>query len=235
MLSYLLDPSLRWGDKKIRWGDNSSVMPAQAGIQSVRMKKNIQLYFTPETRAWITSFFYLEEVISTQTFVNQLPIPTPGQAQLCLAEAQTGGYGRQGRPWIAPPGRSLALSLRFTTQKIILGELSLVMGRAVVQALEYMGVAGIHLKWPNDLYFQGAKLGGILIETKPSCGTTVVTVGIGVNEHLLEAEKSLISQSVIDIWQIAPLVYQQPDFRPRWVAAVLNSVTQAWYQFEEAV
>jgi BirA family biotin operon repressor/biotin-[acetyl-CoA-carboxylase] ligase len=200
--------------------------------------KKIQQYLTPEVKTWITSFHLLDTVVSTQSFVNQLPLPTPGQAQLCLAEAQTEGYGKQGRPWIAPPGRSLAFSLRFITQKSVLGTLPWVMGAAVVQALEFMGIQGAHLKWPNDIYFQGVKLGGVLVEGRPerSSGGTVVTVGIGVNEHLYEAEKGLISQPVVDIQHIAPLVYQQLDFRPRWRAAVLNAVTQAWHQFEvEAV
>ena len=48
--------------------------------------------------------------------------------------------------------------------------LSLVIGIAAVEALEEMGIQGVKLKWPNDLYYQDKKLAGILVEMSGQAG-----------------------------------------------------------------
>lgn len=63
-----------------------------------------------------------------------------------------------------------------------LGGASLAAGVAVARALRAAGAAGIALKWPNDLLAAGgAKLGGILIETRIQGGRVAAVIGIGVN------------------------------------------------------
>ena len=54
-------------------------------------------------------------------------------------------------------------------------------GAALARTLRRLGVRRIGLKWPNDLVVGGAKLGGILIETRPSAGATRVVIGVGIN------------------------------------------------------
>lgn len=104
-----------------------------------------------------------------------------------IAETQTAGRGRRGRPWLSAPGDSLTFSLlwRFAPGTSPAG-LSLAVGLAVAIALEKIGAgktAPIQLKWPNDLLRDGKKLGGILVELVP--GTThAAVIGIGLNLHL---------------------------------------------------
>jgi BirA family biotin operon repressor/biotin-[acetyl-CoA-carboxylase] ligase len=62
--------------------------------------------------------------------------------------------------------------------------LSLAAGVAVARTLEGLGAAGVRLKWPNDILAEGAKLGGILIETLSSGGRHVAVIGIGLNVRL---------------------------------------------------
>ncbi len=58
--------------------------------------------------------------------------------------------------------------------------LSLVVGVAVVEALEEMGVEGVKLKWPNDLYHNDKKLAGILVELSgQSGGAAHIVIGLG--------------------------------------------------------
>lgn len=60
--------------------------------------------------------------------------------------------------------------------------LSLVVGVAVVEALEDMGVEGVKLKWPNDLYHNDKKLAGILVELSgQSGGAAHIVIGLGLN------------------------------------------------------
>lgn len=94
-------------------------------------------------------------------------------------DRQTAGRGRRGRTWLATPGCSLTFSVlwRFPPG-IQLQGLSLAVGLAVAQGLEALGIEQVQLKWPNDIWLNQAKLGGILIETAPH-GNLII--GIGLN------------------------------------------------------
>src|SRR5690606_9561910 len=83
-----------------------------------------------------------------------------------LAEAQTAGRGRRGRTWVSPAAQNLYLSLayRITGGMQQLSGLSLVAGLAVKDALHRIGIAGVGLKWPNDVYVGGKKIAGVLLE-----------------------------------------------------------------------
>lgn len=103
---------------------------------------------------------------------------------VALAECQSAGRGRRGRHWQAGFARSLLLSLgmRLDCAAAELGGLSLACGVAVAEAVETCGIAGVQLKWPNDLLLDGGKLGGILIEVLGEAeGPCDVIVGLGLN------------------------------------------------------
>ncbi|PLY59700.1 biotin--[acetyl-CoA-carboxylase] ligase [Herbaspirillum sp. BH-1] len=104
---------------------------------------------------------------------------------LLVADRQTAGRGRAGRPWRAAPEDSLTFSLAWRLQRpthALLG-LPLAIGVALAEALEVFGVRP-QLKWPNDVLRDGAKLAGILIETASDGGrgdATWAVIGIGIN------------------------------------------------------
>jgi BirA family biotin operon repressor/biotin-[acetyl-CoA-carboxylase] ligase len=64
-----------------------------------------------------------------------------------------------------------------------LAALSLVAGVAVASALRSLGAGPTALKWPNDLVVGPAKLGGILVETRPEGAQTLAVFGVGINCH----------------------------------------------------
>jgi BirA family biotin operon repressor/biotin-[acetyl-CoA-carboxylase] ligase len=123
--------------------------------------------------------------------------PTPphgrraGDTQPCLfvAEDQTQGRGRLGRPWQSARGASLTFSLALPLAPADWSGLSLAVGVALADALDAPapGVAPrIGLKWPNDLWLldapgRGRKLGGILIETVAVGRLRMAVVGVGLN------------------------------------------------------
>jgi len=119
-----------------------------------------------------------------------------GTDEVCLAVAdeQTAGRGRNGRPWLAPAGAALLLSLGFRPDWLppdrvwrLVATASLAMADA---AEEVAGLAdgAIRLKWPNDLVVEGMdgdgvrKLAGLLAETD-GLGTDQprAIVGLGIN------------------------------------------------------
>lgn len=98
----------------------------------------------------------------------------PAEGTLLLAEVQESGRGRWGRRWEAKLGQSLLFSLLLKPKQGSLGQLTPLVGLACAEAL---GLEALRLKWPNDLYVEGKKLGGILLEGSPE----YLIVGIGLN------------------------------------------------------
>lgn len=97
-----------------------------------------------------------------------------------LADAQTGGRGREGRAWVSPPG-GLYLSVLLRPRFAKVGLLPLAAGVAVAEAAAELGVA-TELKWPNDVLASGRKLAGILAEAASGpAGVEWVVLGLGVN------------------------------------------------------
>lgn len=106
------------------------------------------------------------------------------QPCLLVAEHQTHGRGRMGRTWHSAPGASLTFSLALPLAPTDWSGLSLAVGCAIADALEPPGADAaprLTLKWPNDIWLDGRKLGGILIETVPAGGQRMVVVGVGLN------------------------------------------------------
>ncbi len=119
-----------------------------------------------------------------------------------LAEYQTRGRGRRGGSWLAPPGSGLCLSLgwRFDAPPSSMSALSLVVGIAVVRALNQLGAKELNLKWPNDIYHGERKLAGILIEMRSEFGgPCTVAIGIGVNITLSKDAHARINDIATDV------------------------------------
>ncbi len=111
-----------------------------------------------------------------------------------LAERQTGGRGRRGRPWFSPFARNIYLSLawRFESGLGSLTFLPLVVAVSAARACEALGLTGHGLKWPNDIVLEtdGAlqKLGGCLVEVRGDLGGPCLAVmGVGLNVHMAGA------------------------------------------------
>lgn len=131
-----------------------------------------------------------DEVTSTndlmkQTILNQYR----NQPQLIVAHRQTQGRGRQGRTFHSQIQEGLYFSLGFQPQGIPLEDLhlyTLLAGVAMAEAIEatYPLPESIQLKWVNDLFYQGKKIGGILSESVMSLEDSQVMyiiIGIGLN------------------------------------------------------
>ncbi len=99
---------------------------------------------------------------------------------LLVAERQTAGRGRLGRSWISEVegvGASLTFSLGLPLAPASWSGLSLAVGVSVAQSLH----PSLQLKWPNDIWLAGRKLGGILIETASFGDLRYVVIGVGLN------------------------------------------------------
>lgn len=176
---------------------------------------------------WIRSVRWLAEVDST----NRYALAEAGSAQqletprLVAAERQTAGRGRLGRRWYADSG-TLTFSLLLAEGDLGVArprwpQLALVAGLAVAEAIEmFVAPVGAALKWPNDVYVDGGKLAGILVEAGGRVGCDHVVVGIGVNvstdfgaapTEVAERARSLavVAGRPIDRWAVLPVILER--------------------------
>lgn len=141
----------------------------------------------------------LDEVGSTNTWLMQ---PGTSFPAVCLAERQTAGRGRRGRVWVSPYAANLYLSLGWQFDDLPPGftALAMVAAIAVVRALRQLDVEGVAIKWPNDLYAAGKKLGGILVDLQgePTAQVRAV-IGIGINVRMPRAVIEKIDQPWTDL------------------------------------
>lgn len=99
------------------------------------------------------------------------------------ARRQTGGRGRMGATWVSEPGNLYATYVAAADRLGPLNELPFVLGLAALTAIERLAPdAALRVKWPNDLLLDGAKVAGILAESRQMAGVgPVVVAGFGVN------------------------------------------------------
>ena len=122
---------------------------------------------------------------------------------LLVADEQTAGRGRRGRRWHSAPGDGLTFSLAVALRRPLreLAALPLVAGVAVAHALHASGIERAVLKWPNDIVVDGAKLGGILVETRSLNGSVKAVIGVGINLRGAAALRTRLRREVAALEQ----------------------------------
>jgi len=147
----------------------------------------------------------LDSIGSTNRYLMERDSDGMESGHVCLAEQQTSGRGRRGRTWISPCGQNIYLSIhwRYALEMASLSGLSLAAGVAVARCLEGLGIAGLGLKWPNDLHWQGRKLAGLLMEASgEQGGVTRIVLGLGLNVKMREEPSAAIDQPWVSLSQI---------------------------------
>jgi len=108
-----------------------------------------------------------ERTTSTMDVAHGVASTGAPPGTLVLTDEQTRGRGRSGAKWSASPGQAILCTLvERPAVGAVLDVLSLRVGLQLAAALDPLADARIALKWPNDLYVNGRKLAGILIETR---------------------------------------------------------------------
>ena len=143
-----------------------------------------------------------KSIDSTNKYAREKAEISRASGSVVLAEQQSAGRGRRGKSWISPFAANIYLSIvwDFEQGAQALEGLSLAVGVAVKRALNAQAVKGVQLKWPNDIYVEGKKLGGILLEMiGDPAGQCSVIVGVGINVAMPKSQGSEIDQEWTDI------------------------------------
>ena len=140
-----------------------------------------------------------ESIAGTNAWLLEQPAPWPG-LQFAFTEHQSAGRGRRGRTWVSPWGNNLYFSVAVRYSDGVPSNLSLQAGIALAQLLKKSGVAGIGLKWPNDLWVAQHKCGGILVEVQGDTGGDCrAVIGVGLNLKTPAVDGAQIDQPYADL------------------------------------
>ncbi len=168
-------------------------------------------------------------VASTNSVMRDLAAKGAPEGTVVIADEQTAGHGRFGKPWFSPPRVNLYASVLF--RPVIPPSeapgFSFVGPLAVADTIKAEGLDAT-IKWPNDILVEGKKVAGILVE----CATIdhrvdYVTIGFGVNLNVTRQELSkALGASGRAAGSLAEFAGHEID-RNAFAAALLNHLA-AW-------
>jgi BirA family biotin operon repressor/biotin-[acetyl-CoA-carboxylase] ligase len=194
----------------------------------------INAVLSEQNKALISTLEIHDTLNSTNGYLMERSQNNAPSGFVCFAEHQTAGKGRRGRQWVSPFGSNIYLSILWRFQQGGIAStsgLSLAMGVAVIRALKQLNINDAGLKWPNDIYSQGKKLGGILIEVSGEAdGPCAAVIGLGLNLFLPEPQAQSIAQAWTDLTKITG---ENPLIRNKLAGAVLNHILSIVNGFEQ--
>jgi BirA family biotin operon repressor/biotin-[acetyl-CoA-carboxylase] ligase len=158
------------------------------------LKNSDKLADTPFKGSIGTPFIELQSVDSTNNYaLTQVHAGLAPHGAAFFTHEQFAGKGQRGRAWKSEKDSSIITSIVFDPRPLSLSNqfyLSACIALSACQFLENYAGDDTKIKWPNDLYWQDRKAGGVLIENiiggitatgKPSSGWQWAIAGIGIN------------------------------------------------------
>ena len=209
--------------------DQSYRLPAHIELLS---KDSIHDYLllSEHTTTAPSDLTIFKTIDSTNRYARDHAASSELAGSVILAERQTAGRGRLGKVWESPFAANIYMSIvwRFDRGADLLQGLSLAIGVAVRRSLVHHGVPAIQLKWPNDIYCDGKKLGGILLEVvgDPNSSCTVI-IGVGLNVAMPVAAGKNIDQPWTDLQSVGPRKLS----RNLIVASLISSIFKVLHDF----
>ncbi len=150
----------------------------------------------------------------------------PGQ--VCIAEYQSAGRGRRGRQWISPFGSHIYMSMYWSLEQGMSAAmgLSVVAALAVSDAIKTLYNTEVELKWPNDIYLNGVKLAGILIDLEGQAMEPChCVIGIGLNINMPPKSAELVDQPWTDLSSALSVEIDRNVLAANIISALIKRLT----------
>jgi len=147
-----------------------------------------------------------------------------------MAEEQISGRGTKGRSWHSARGKGLYVSFILRPSPGSLNLLPAAAGLAAAEAVQMLSGVRVRLKWPNDLVFNGQKLGGILCEGGSSgqkLSWTVAGIGLNLNHRQADLPRELSGQAT------SLFIITGKSWKPMDLVGHLGSRLKVWYNILE--
>ncbi|MCJ7581000.1 MAG: biotin--[acetyl-CoA-carboxylase] ligase, partial [Candidatus Aminicenantes bacterium] len=171
---------------------------------------------------------FLPTCTSTNDVVKDMAAHGAPEGTVVIAEEQTSGKGRYQRHWFSSCGKGLYISVLLRPPQPEISLLTLSAGLAVAEALWNVFGVKVCLKWPNDLLWEGKKLGGILSESSfigNHLNHVVVGIGLNINHNKKDFPEG-IRETSISLKQI-----KHKDVDKDLFLQNLWKVLEIWYDF----
>jgi len=130
----------------------------------------------------------VNEVESTNSYLRDKLQNSTLKEPFCVSSyVQKAGRGQRGKVWYSEPFANVLASF-LITERAHLTSLAKISNAAVLAAaagIQNLGIKGVRIKWPNDVYVGDKKIAGVLIENVISGNgikSSIVGVGLNVNQ-----------------------------------------------------
>lgn len=163
---------------------------------------------------------FKSEVQSTNLWAKDALAQGLKEAALFVTDYQSGGYGREQRVWESPAEKNILISLVDTppNNPSFVYQLTLVFGVALAKAFSaQFQKLPFQLKWPNDLYLNRKKMGGILVEYPSQFQKVIIGTGININSSQKDFSKET-SEIATSLFEETKTTHN----RESMIAAILN-------------
>ena len=145
---------------------------------------------------------YSRLVSSTNTMLVDSYSKGDNSDSLFLCEFQYEGRGRRGKTWRSPYASTIMFSIgiKFPKAQKSMKGLSCALGLSIARTLNSLGISNVSVKWPNDVYIDGRKVCGILVElVSINSDDSAVVIGVGLNYRLPNSYIELIDKPSTDL------------------------------------
>ena len=177
---------------------------------------------------------YLPSCQSTNDEAAESIAHTPVDDGLVIVtDYQTAGRGQRGNQWIAQPGQNLTFSVVLRPTFLAAVDqfwLNMAVSLGIIDALDPLAESCFRIKWPNDIYINNQKLGGILIENTVQGHTlvwSVIGIGLNINQTTFQYPTATSLQARFPL----PAGYDLPDM----LTKLLESIEHRYLQLRAGV
>jgi BirA family biotin operon repressor/biotin-[acetyl-CoA-carboxylase] ligase len=186
----------------------------------------------------------IKSTASTNDFLKDLlRQQTAEEGLVVFAENQTAGKGQRGNAWESEPGKNIACSILLhpvflpVSRHFLLSE---TVALGIKSALDTY-IQPIEIKWPNDIYYQGSKMGGILIENEllgAQFVRSIIGVGLNVNQDVFLSDapnpvsmKQVLGKSVAIESVLEKIIQAVWDWYEKLKAGETEMITRSYQDF----
>jgi len=142
-------------------------------------------------RIKLSNLIVLESVDSTQSYAAD-ELRSNRESDVVISKVQTAGRGREGRSWHSQSGGLWMTIVLLPPFGEIVGEISAIATESIVETFRELALECV-IKLPNDIYYKGRKIAGVLVDAVIQGSESIVYLGIGVNINNDPTEVNTIS------------------------------------------
>jgi len=181
-----------------------------------------------QMKSQLDDILIFENIPSTnQFFLDQGII----KKEVCLANAQSNGKGRQGKSWLSPPNSGIWLSLQWIENTPPPSTLGLKLALILIETLN---ISNLGIKWSNDIVWKEKyKLAGFLIETKQIGKQWQWVIGLGLNIKMPENHQ--VNQLWTDLYRISGKIFDRNKLAAQILDNFIDILEQKNYQINQEV